>query len=144
MRCLLLAVLLLGTSATGAAAQVCAGSLLATIGSDGQVTAGSREAVLTAAREGAPLRVGWEVGRPGEPPLVVHWQDARFITVFEGEVYAQLGGDRQTPRFGDGEITLDPGSWGSLLDTRGRLVTRVAERPEPVIMGVRGHWCHTT
>ncbi|WP_269716928.1 hypothetical protein [Caulobacter sp. NIBR2454] len=139
-----IAALILSASATSAFAEICDGKRIATIETDGSFSNGTRQAVLDAVRDGVPLRVGWEVGRPGEPPIVIHWQDAKFVTLFEGQVYAQVSGDRQTPQIGKNDIVLSPGVWASMLDTKGRLVTRLSDRPDPIEQKVRSHWCRVS
>ena len=142
MRTLILAALAAAT-AQAAQTQICPGRHLATIEPDGAVSAGSREAVVDAARNGAAIRVGWEIG-PRETPALVHWQDARFITVFEGQVFAQIGDIHH--QFGLGRrahvgLGKDWALWAASIGTNGRMVGRLSTEPEPKEQPVVSHWC---
>lgn len=142
MRTLILAATL-AASAPAAQAQVCPGRHLATVEPDGAVSAGSRQAVLDAARSGAPLRVGWELG-PREAPVLVHWQEARFVTVFEDHVFTQLGDiHHQFAMKNRGDIGLgkDWSIWAASIGTNGKLVGRLSGEPEPKAQQVVSHWC---
>ena len=142
MKTLILAVAL-AFAATGAQAAVCEGRHLATIEADATVSAGAREAVVEAARNGAPLRVGWELG-PRDKPILVHWQDARFVTVFEEQVFAQVGDIHH--QFGLGKrghvgLGKDWSLWAASIGTNGRLVGRLSTEAEPKEQPVVSHWC---
>jgi len=65
--------------------------------------------------------------------------------LFEDHVYAQLGGVIQSPKLGAGRIELAAPDqhWASLLSSKGRLISRMAGRPDPVDQPVRSHWCTT-
>ena len=119
----------------------CGERLLATIETDGKVSAGSLDRLRSQAAAGERLYVGWEIARQGEPPVVRHWQDAQFITLFEDILFTQLGGWRQDPQVGKGQIDLPAGQWISLLSSDGYLLTRMTDRPEPIRIRVRSHWC---
>ena len=146
MRAWLLAVLMSAPAATAVAqgAPPCGRDLLAVIEPDARVSAGSKAALLQEARKGTPLRVGWEIGRPGEPPIVAHWQDALFVTVFENEVFTQLGGlHRQQPQIGQAHIALvgQDQVWRSSLGTNGRLITKMTGEEKVLDQKVRAYWC---
>lgn len=133
--------------ATSAVAQdraPCGKGLLARVEPDGTVSAGGKDRLLAAARNGERLRVGWDVGRPGEPPIVTHWQDALFVTVFEGEVFAQVGGlHRQQPLIGKAHIDLSAQDqrWNSSIGTNGRLQTKMSGDEKLWDQKVRSYWC---
>ena len=129
--------------AAGAEPEVCPARHLATIEPDGRVSAGSREAVVAAARRGQALRVGWQIG-PADKPDLEHWQDARFITVFEGQVFAQVGDIHH--QFGKrGKAQVDIGKafalWNASIGTDGRLMGRLSHEPETHELKLRAHWC---
>ena len=109
----------------------CGERLLATIETDGSVSAGSLDHLKAQASAGERLYVGWEIARPGQPPIVKHWQDAQFITLFENILFTQVGGWRQDPQVGKAQIDLPAGQWISLLSSDGQLLTRMTDRPEP-------------
>jgi hypothetical protein len=125
----------------GEASRPCGNRLLATIETDGKVSFGSINDLRMQAASGERLYVGWEIARQGEPPIVRHWQDARFITLFENIVFVQVGGWRQDPQIDKGIIELPAGQWISLLSSDGQLLTRMTDRPEPIRIRVRSHWC---
>lgn len=143
MRTLLFAAALAAAAPTALAAAPCPGRLLATIEPDGAVSAGSRGAVVQAARQGAELRVGWELG-PRDAPFLVHWQDARFITVFEDQVFAQIGdihhqfGMKDRAHVGLGEAWS---LWAASIGTNGRMVGRLSTDAGPTEHPVTSHWC---
>ncbi|MBJ7410946.1 MAG: hypothetical protein JHD15_11385 [Phenylobacterium sp.] len=130
-------------AATPAAAHPCGSRHLATVEPDGRVSAGARQAVVDAALSGASLRVGWEHGARAAP-TIVHWQDARFVSIFEGEVFTQVGDThRQSGVVGQKRIDLsrDPITWRASLGTDGRLLHRFDTDPEPKEARVVSHWC---
>ena len=51
---------------------------------EGKMVSGSKEALLKAIRNGAQVRIYYKMGR------VEHLVDADFITIFKGEVFAQI------------------------------------------------------
>lgn len=124
----------------------CGKDLLAVVEPDGSVSAGSKAKVLAAARDGAPLRVGWDLARPGQPPILRHWQEALFVTVFENEVFAQVGGlHRQQPEFGKAHIALSAQTemWHSSIGTNGRLLTKMSGGEPMWDQKVRAFWCRS-
>lgn len=126
-----------------AAERPCGGRHLATIEADAKVTSGSRDAVVAAAREGEALRIGWQIG-PAEKPDLEHWQDARFITIFEDQVFAQIGDIHH--QFGKrGKAQVDLGKalsfWNASIGTDGRMMGRLTEEAEPRTFNLRTHWC---
>jgi len=142
MRALIL-VVAFAAAAFAAEAQVCPGGHLATIEADGTVSAGRREAVVDAARNGIAIRVGWELG-PRATPFLVHWQDARFVTVFEGQVFAQVGDIHH--QFGLGKrahvgLGKDWSIWAASIGTNGKMVGRLSTEPEPKEQPLVSHWC---
>mgnify|MGYP001796492818 CR=1 FL=1 len=51
---------------------------------DGATLDGSKTELINAVRKGYPIRIGWGGSR------VEHFADASFLTIFEGEVFAQI------------------------------------------------------
>ena len=135
----------LPATALAAQPEACPGRHLATIEADGGVSSGTREAVVAAARAGLPLRVGWQIG-PADKPDLEHWQDARFITIFEGQVFAQIGDIHH--QFGKrGKAQVDIGKaysiWNASIGTDGRMMGRLSNEPEPSEIKLRTHWCRS-
>ncbi len=131
-------------AAATSTAEVCEGRHLATVEADGSVSAGSHAALLAAARAGAILRVGWRLGASRTAPVLIHWQDARFVTVFEGQVFTQVGGIRaQTPMRDRAHIVLTPdgASWTGSLGSNGKLVSSYSTDGKPTEIAVVSHWC---
>lgn len=124
--------------------KVCAGRHLATVEADGSVSAGSHAALLAAALDGASLRVGWQLGASRTEPVLTHWQDARFVTVFEGQVFTQIGDIRaQTPMRDRAHIALTPdgATWSGSLGANGKLVGSYSTEAKPTEIAVVSHWC---
>ena len=83
--------------------------------SEGKPISGSKEALINAIRQGAEVRIYYKSGR------VEHLVDADFITVFKGEVFAQI--DRikgQRPGKDKAEIALRPNDYYGLYSTNGK------------------------
>jgi hypothetical protein len=97
-------------------------------GAGGAVASGSKALLVEAVRKGRPVRVGWELDfdKNGEADLI-HWAEATFLTIFEGEVMAQIAPiHRQHPKRGTGHATLsaDFELWHALIGTKGLLEHR--------------------
>ena len=127
-----------------ASAQDCPAPLL-TVEQDGSVSSGSREMLRAAAESGVPLRIGWSIDgdRDGVPDLL-HWTDAVFITVFEGEVFAQIAEiRRQSPRRGEADVELNrtPVRWTGSLGSNGFLMGAFDDDQPPTRVRVRSTWC---
>lgn len=119
-RLLAIALTLLSTPAL--AQLSCPGLLFAT-DFDKQTTHGSKDALIHAVEAGEPIRVGWQIDfdNDGQSDLS-HWSDAEFLSVWEGEVFTQVGAiHRQRPRRGKGQIELtEPHmEWRGMLGTTG-------------------------
>lgn len=147
MRCCRIAVfIVLAALAPVAAteAQTCA-SPLVVVESDGRVSAGSKEALRSAASAGLPLRVGWSIDADRDRRAdLAHWADAAFITEFEGEVFAQIAEiRRQTPRRGEAHVELSatPQRWTGSLGSDGVLEGAFDGDEKPTRMRVRVVMC---
>lgn len=139
----LFALLLPALFAVPALAESCTVPLLE-LDADGRVLSGSRRAVADAARRGDPLRVGWRVvyGR-GERDFVQHWSEARFVTLFEGETFAQVEAiHRQAPRRGKAHVELTQAreTWHASIGTDGVLAGR-PDNGDPTETRVAQSWC---
>jgi hypothetical protein len=126
------------------AAPGCAVPLLQ-LGADGQVAAGSKEALRAAALRGDPLRVGWRLTfGPGPHDFLQHWTDALFVTVFEGETFAQIAPiHRQQPQRGRSHVALSDvvQIWYASIGSDGKLVGRFGEGGVPQSTVVAQAWC---
>lgn len=135
---------MLAAPAYGAAPE-CAAPLLS-LDPEGKVVSGSKEAVRNAATRGDALRIGWRItfGK-GEHDFVQHWADAAFVTVFEGETFAQISPiHAQSPLFDQAHVVLRdaPQEWRALLGTNGKLVGRLSGDDSPVEeTTIEQTWC---
>ncbi|GAB5482980.1 MAG: hypothetical protein Pars92KO_27370 [Parasphingorhabdus sp.] len=91
---------------------------------DGNATGGTKEKLLTAIRSGKSVRVHWAGGR------VEHFVDATFLTIFGGEVFAQIPiirGQRPSKRGEPASIKLadDGQEWTSIVSTNGQFPYRI-------------------
>lgn len=124
--------------------ETCRGHL-ATIEADGTVSAGSKDALRAAARAGLPLRVGWHIGGASDERRGIgHWADARFVSDFGGEVFAQIADiQKQVPQGAATRIELGAGRWTGLLASTGALEGRFEGAPDepPVSVKVKSTWC---
>jgi hypothetical protein len=131
-------------SVVGATAQECSTRLIV-VEQDGRVSAGSREMLRAAVEAAVPLRVGWSLatGDDGKPALS-HWADASFVTVFEGEVFAQVAEiRRQTPRRGERHVELSatPQRWTGSVGSDGVLEGAFDDDQKPTRTKVRVVMC---
>lgn len=81
-------------------------------GSDGEPISGSRQALIEAIRAGSDVRV-YSKGR-----RVEHLVNANFLTIFGGEVFAQMDAIRgQKPTLDPLEITLRDNDYVTIMAT---------------------------
>ncbi|WP_223789973.1 hypothetical protein [Marinicella meishanensis] len=87
----------------------------------GQAISGDKQALIDAINQGRPIRLVWPIR-----PDFVHVADAGFLTVMNGEVFAQLPGiirqipDRETRR----RMALDASGqsrWHAIVGTTGEI-----------------------
>ncbi len=87
----------------------------------GQTISGSKQQLITAVESGRPIRIVWPLRED-----FIHVADAGFLTVMNGEVFAQFDGiirqipDRETRR----SIALDAenqSQWHAIVGTTGAL-----------------------
>jgi hypothetical protein len=101
--------------------------------------------VHAAALRGDELRIGWRVDYgQGAGESLQHWANAAFVTVFEGETFAQIGAiHRQHPQRGKAHVALNEGeqTWHASIGTNGKLVGRFSDGDTPHEMSVAQTWC---
>jgi hypothetical protein len=145
--------LLIGTAiwfsantAAAADSDTCAAPLLS-LAADGQVISGSKDAVRQAALRGDELRVGWRLTfGTGKGDFLQHWANAMFVTVFEGETFAQIPPiHRQGPVRGKAHVVLSPifTQWHASIGTDGKLTHRFHDASEVTETPIAQTWCLT-
>ena len=114
-------------SAAGLPANANAGwQLVYAVDKNGETLAGDKAALKDAVRAGYPVRVGWGVSWTlpnGDKGGVEHVADAKFLSIYKGEVFAQVDaivGQRPNPRQAHIAFRSDS-QWVGILDTTGNL-----------------------
>lgn len=104
---------------------------------------GSKQDVVAAAIAGKRLRLGWQLG-PKEHTLI-HWAEPTFLSVFHGNVFAQLpaihvqrgvAATRTIELFGDSAE-----QWFGMLSTDGRVSGRHGAHGRIESFPVEQVWC---
>lgn len=138
----ILALLTVIPSVAPAIAFDCAEPLLQ-VTADGAATAGSKESLISALNAGRRVRIGWRIG-PHEHRLT-HWAEPIFISIFHGNVYAQLPPIHdQQGRASTKSIELygeQMQRWYGLISTDGQLTGRTGESGKIEGVGVEQTWC---
>ena len=107
---------------------------------------GTKDALISAANRGEPIRIGWglDFDEDGESELL-HWADAAFLTIWEGEVFTQVDGiHTQSPKRGQRDVELrEPFvEWRGSIGTNGKLEGRSSDgRSFPKVKAVETAWC---
>lgn len=135
------AVLILGACTTagnghGQAGEASSWRLVYENDAQGQGVAGSKAALIEAIKRGKPIRV-YTAGR-----RIEHASEARFLSIFQGEVFAQLSAiESQRPQLEPLQITFrQPGQkWRSIVGSNG-FVTAYMDGNEPNIRTGRTRW----
>ena len=103
---------------------------------DGNVTKGSKAALIDYIREGKPVRVGWQLDFNGDKkPDFDHWVEATYITILEEEVFTQIdpiyaqGPNRKVPQV---EIYPDGTKWTAVIGTNSKLLNRFIQNNEDI------------
>lgn len=127
------------------AALDCAGKLFATDFNSRDLE-GSRTALLEAVERGDPVRVGWQLDFDGDgKPDLSHWANADFLSVWEGEVFAQVSAiHRQRPSRQGAGMTLPQGysEWRGMLGSDGSLQGAFSDDASfPTDLAVSITWC---
>ncbi|MHA7870826.1 MAG: hypothetical protein ACX939_00600 [Hyphococcus sp.] len=131
-------------SAAAQSSPRCPHPLFAT-GFDRQPIYGSKEALADVVERGEPIRIGWELDFDdnGEPDIL-HWTDASYLSVWEGEVYAQVQAiHRQRPVRGEGDMVLPDAfsEWRASLGTTGRVDGAFSNGEKTPSIPARILWC---
>ncbi len=96
---------------------------------NGKITEGSVENLIQEIRQGARIRVGWQLGRKVDGQYdLEHWADAGFISILKGHVFAQLEAIyQQSPKRDIPQINLVPSQskWSAVIGTNGVLMSRM-------------------
>ncbi len=103
---------------------------------NGEPVSGSKAALIDAVRAGKPIRV-YTAGR-----RIEHAADAQFLSIFEGEVFAQLTPiESQRPQLEPlGMLFREPGvKWRSIVGSNG-FVTAYMDGNEPNVRTGRTRW----
>ncbi|MEL7198764.1 MAG: hypothetical protein AAGL10_10660 [Pseudomonadota bacterium] len=113
---------------------------------DGNPTHGSKDALVSAVNKGRSIRIGWGLDFDGDGQSeLTHWADAQFLSVWEGEVFAQVAAiHTQRPRRGKADITLsDPFvEWRGSIGTTGKLEGRSSDgKVFPAAVAIETMWC---
>ncbi|MEM7701551.1 MAG: hypothetical protein AAF251_06395 [Pseudomonadota bacterium] len=141
-----IAVFLILQSASLQAAELACNQPLFGTDLEGSASHGSKDALIEAVNKGTSLRIGWGLDFDGDGASeLVHWADAEFLTVWEGEVYTQVGPvHAQTPIKGQSrvEIKSDNSEWRGSIGTNGILEGRFdGQKTELTALRVETLWC---
>ena len=112
-------------------------------GSDGQSTFGDKNELIDAVRLGYPIRIGWGGNR------VEHVAAADFLTIFEGEVFAQIETIiGQAPRIDGDSIKIrfrDENQWTKIAGTNGYSTALMTDYlQDSIINGGKDRYLSTT
>lgn len=89
-RCVLLVIAILWTFPTYAETKLSCNSALFATSFDGNVTFGSKAILIDYVNRGEDIRLGWELDFDRDGPAdLTHWADASFLSIRQGEVFAQ-------------------------------------------------------
>lgn len=108
--------------------------------------AGSRERLIAHVNQGGRVRIGWQLDWNVDGHIdVSHWSDGSFLTVFEGEVFAQFDDiHRQIPLPGNAEVALAEGAqaarWTGKLGSDG-VLEGIFETGSAHRWSVAARWC---
>ena len=106
---------------------------------------GSKAALVEAVERGDPIRLGWELDfdKNGEADIL-HWADASFLTLWEGEVFTQVRAiHRQRPLRGEGDMNLSDEfiEWRASMGTTGRVEGAFSDGQKMPPIPARIYWC---
>lgn len=119
--------------------------LLFSTGFDRNPVGGSKAALVDAVTRGEPVRIGWELDFDDDDEAdILHWTDASYLSVWEGEVYAQVQAiHRQRPIRGEGDMELPDEfiEWRASLGTTGRVDGAFSNGEKMPSIPARIFWC---
>lgn len=134
-------------SAAGQQSSASGWRLVYAVDSAGRPTQGEKEELLAAIRAGQPVRVGWGLTwrlQDGTTGQLEHAAEASFLTIHQGEVFAQLAPILgQTPSAREPVVSFrtEGGQlWYGLLDTTGRLVSYFSGGSPPQTTRLATYW----
>lgn len=112
---------------------------------DGEVTEGSKAALIEAVESGRAIRVGFGLGQ-GETGgyFLTHWFEAKFLTVLGEEVFTQTPQiHRQRPDREAGDVTFPDKAqlWVATMGTNGKLYSRFLDEDSVASHRVDSWWC---
>jgi hypothetical protein len=115
------------------------------VSASGYVLDGDKGTLIAAAESGRKLRVGWalDFDQNGKNDIT-HWSDAKFLSVFENEVFTQVQSiHRQRPVRGEASIILPETAdiWHGLIGSNGVLRGRLESAETVGQRAVEMLWC---
>ncbi len=118
---------------------------LLSVRGDGEVTEGSKAALIEAVESGRAIRVGFGLGQ-GETGgyFLTHWFEAKFLTVLGEEVFTQTPQiHRQRPDREAGDVTFPDKAqlWVATMGTNGKLYSRFLDEDSVASHRVDSWWC---
>lgn len=118
---------------------------LLSVRGDGEVTEGSKAALIEAVESGRAIRVGFGLGQ-GETGgyFLTHWFEAKFLTVLGEEVFTQTPQiHRQRPDREAGDVTFPDRAqlWVATMGTNGKLYSRFLDEDSVASHRVDSWWC---
>lgn len=144
-RLLFIAVLSLLISNTLLSEASCA-HLLYSTDFDGKPAQGNKQNLIDMINEGHAIRVGWAYDFDDDKLAdLIHWAEADFLTIFEGEVFGQVQAIRaQSPQRENATISLRQPftQWSGILSSNGTLQGQLStDRGALETRTVQIHWC---
>lgn len=120
-------------------------ALLVKIGFDGQILQGSKQSVIRAVNRGETIRVRWDLDFDDDKKSdLTHWSDARFLSVWQGEVFTQVHAiHRQSPVRDKADIRLpdETNIWHGLIGTTGLMRGKMEKSDKSGERRVSSSWC---
>lgn len=118
---------------------------LASVAPNGEVSQGSKQALVEAVESGKSIRVGFGLGRgPTGGYFLTHWFEAPFLTVLASDVFTQTPIiHRQHPQPNDVDILLPDTSaeWVGTLGTNGKMHSKFLNEDKVASFSVQSWWC---
>ncbi len=112
---------------------------------DRSVLMGSKAILVAAYEKGKKLKVGWQMDFNDDAKAELsHWSPARFTTLFQGNVHAQIDGIvQQNPNLNDGSValSLDYNQWTGMINTTGELTGVFQDAAPFPKIPTRVLWC---